>query len=411
MRLPINIKDIISKLKLKLVSPHFIIHYGLRNPRDGRGLGADGVSDEALVQTYCDALETLYKAMTSEPWRRDPPVVGPDGKTHVYVFNVGDPLTACDTGEEPGPPYIFLPSRSSEPTTEAERRRAWSEAVHEATHLFNFSQRPFYDKMSAALWAWFDEGFAIFMEMLVAPDNPDCFRFLAGWIDYPETPLDHPYGKYRAGMFVHYLAEKLGPEFVNAVWIKSLPEEMPLEALERLMPDGQRFLSADPAVRDIFASGYCQEPYFCGHCGEGFVPELFARYGGRAVTESLSLPASNGRQIADKLDHLACRYYRLYIDGGTTLRVSVAVDDPCEETPLKVEVAVVTRDRQRAHVETLCPAEPAEGESWCLSCVVSTLDPDAVDHVVLIVSNCGTRVAPNGDGDDGKQFRIKAWAD
>lgn len=408
MPLPVNISQIKKSLKLTLPSEHFVVHYGLRNPREGRGLGSHGVRDRVLILTYLHALENLYAAITAKPWEREPPVTGGDKKTHVYVFNSGGPFTAYDSRKIP---YIVLPSRSNEPTTQAELHRAASEAVHEATHLFNYSQRPFHDKFHTKAWEWFDEGLAVLMEMLVGAGNPDYFRFLMDWIDSPEMPLDHPAGKYQAGMFVRYLSKRLGLKFVNDVWVKSAPEEKPLEALERLMPDGQRFLSADSAVRDIFASGYCIDPYFLWeHASVSLAPDVFVRYGERAVTESLTLPASNGQTINDELDHLACRYYRFYLKGGTHFEVKLTVNDACAVTPLKAEVAVVTTDMRRTHIEALCPAEAVDVEEGCLSCVVGSLDSDEIDHIVLIVSNCGTGATLNGNGggDDGKRFRITA---
>lgn len=408
MPLPGKIRELIESLKLTMASEHFVMHYGLRNPREGRGLGSHGVRDRVLILTYLHALENLYAAITSKPWERESPVTGDDKKTHVYVFNSGGPFTTYDSRKIP---YIVLPSRSNEPTTQAELHRAASEAVHEATHLFNYSQRPFHDKFNTKAWEWFDEGLAVLMEMLVGAGNPDYFRFLMDWIDSPEMPLDDPAGKYQAGMFIRYLSKRLGLEFVNDVWVKSAPEEKPLEALERLMPDGQRFLSADSAVRDIFASGYCIDPYFLWeHASVSLAPDVFVRYGERAVTESLTLPASNGQTIDDELDHLACRYYRFYLKGGTNFEVKVTVNDTCAVTPLKAEVAVVTTDRHRTHIETLGPAEASDGEGGCLSCVVGSLAPDEIDHIVLIVSNCGTGATLNGNSgsDDGKQFRITA---
>src|SRR2546423_15646754 len=116
-----------------LESPHFVIHFGYRNPPIGRGLGGHGIRDRAVVLTYMDALESLYRAMTARPWRRDPPVTDEAGKTHVYIAD-SDPYTF----HRRRVPFILLSSRSNEPTTQAELNRAAAEAVHEATHLFNF---------------------------------------------------------------------------------------------------------------------------------------------------------------------------------------------------------------------------------------------------------------------------------
>jgi hypothetical protein len=404
MPLPRNIKDIIKTLVRTSESEHFIIHYELRNPPDGRGLGWHGVRDENLISTYLNALESLYSTLTSKPWEREPPVVGADGKTHVYVFNCGNPLTYYDEKI----PFIFLLSRNNEPTREAELYRATSEAVHEATHLFNYSQRPFYD-LNSNPWVWFDEGLAILMEILVGKGNTDYFRFLMDWIDRPEMSLDHPMGKYHAGMFVQYIFNRLGLEFVNDVWMKSNPEESPLEALERLMPEGKRFFSSDTTVRDIFASGYCFEPY----CLQNHASDVFTRFGERAVSASLRLPLANGEPVDDQLDHLACRYYRFYLEKGVkTFEVKMAVvDDAYEATPLKAEAAVVTVGGQSLLVEALRLTPEAEGDGMSLFCALDLSNCEEVDHIVVVVSNCGINSSLNGDlSDDGKKFVITASA-
>jgi hypothetical protein len=309
-------------------------------------------------------------------------------------------------------PYIVLTSRNNEPTTQAELHRATSEAVHEATHLFNYSQRPLWDKIPAKRWEWFDEGLAVLMEMLVAKDNPDHFRFLMDWIDSPEVSLDldHAAVKYQAGMFIHYVyvKEQLGLRFVNDVWLNSKPDEEPLRALERLMPNGQKFFSSDAEVQDIFA-GYCIEPYYLWD----HASEVFLRYGERAVRESLRLPDRNDGEIDDALDHLSCHYYRFYLDDGVdTVEVTMNVDSQCADTPLKAQVAVVTKDRQRIMLQPLRPTVNGSNGNNCLSCVLRGLNAAEVDHIVLVVSNCGTNLSMNGSfgSDDSRQYTVKGRA-
>src|SRR5688500_1664890 len=101
MSVPTDIDEIAKRLVQVSPSDHFLIHYQLRNPTTGKGLGPHGVRDKALIDTYEEALERLYATMTSAPWSRDPPVVGPDGKTHVYVFNSDDPFTTYDLNNVP----------------------------------------------------------------------------------------------------------------------------------------------------------------------------------------------------------------------------------------------------------------------------------------------------------------------
>ena len=407
MSLPVKLKEILPTLELTTESAHFIIHYGLRNPPIGRGLGPHGVRDALLIETYVEALEALYTRLISPPWNRQSPIVGKEGKTHVYVFDCGlRPFTMFD--EEKGP-LIGLSSRNNEPTTQAELHRAAAEAVHEATHVFNYRERPFAE-LSSEPWIWFDEGFAVMMEMMVAPGNPDYFRFLMDWIDSPHIPLDHPSVRYQAGMFLQYLVNSLGPEFVNNVWTKSDEFEAPLEALERMMPAGKKFFSSQHDIRDVFSSGYSIDPY----CLWNHALEVYLRYGERAVLESLSLPKDADRPVKGNIDHLACCYFRFYLeDGITNVSVRMDVKDPHHQTPLKAEIAIVTKDREKIRIEPLTPDNTSNGSVACLSCTLPGLEADKIDHLVLVVSNSGTRSPVSGHfkiNDDDKEFVITAKA-
>jgi hypothetical protein len=400
----------LSALPHAMESVNFVIHFALRNPPGGRGYGADGVRNRGIIVTYLDALERLYSVMTAPPWNRPVPVVGAGGKTHVYVLN-SHPFVADSVD---GVPYIVLASRSNETTSEAEMDHAAVSATHEATHLFNYSERPFTDFHSQA-WEWFDEGLAVVMETMIFPDNRDYTRLMTDWIDVPEMPLNHPTAKYHAGMFLSYLSKSLGMSFLNDVWTASLRSERPLEAMTRLTPAGLELFSADPNVRDIFASGYCMDPFFIWNArGGGSLPVVLDRYGERAIAESLTLRAGQRQQTESTLDHLACRYYRVYLNGGTTdLRLQLMVEDP-DHTSLKAETVIVHQGRHRSGVVPLQPAPAtAAGDAPCLTATIPRLNPSVIDHVLLVVSNCGTRVNPDLDGvehDDGKQYTVVASA-
>lgn len=404
-----------QRLTESLRSEHFIIHFGLRNPPQGRGLAPDGVRDRVLVLTYLQALESLYSTMTGPPWNREPPEVDDTGRTHVYVF--GDKaLTTFD--RKSLIPEIYLPCRSAEPTTHAELLRATASAVHEGAHLFNFRRRPYYD-FDSKPWIWFDEGMAVLMETLVAAGNHDYCRFLVGWIDSPETSLDDEEAMYQAGMFVRYLAKKVGPEIVNKVWNESLPDEGPIDALQRLMPqmaEPETFLSADPAVRDIFASGYCIDPYFIwDHESASLAPDILFRFGERAVSETALLAPKDSHRMKGALDHLACRYYRFYLgEGVTRLRVEMRPGEDPHATQLKAELAVVKKGRVRTPVAAL--ARCAEGNGGAGGGALSVtlgVRPEEIDHLVLVVSNCGVKSSAQyvSAHDDDKSYVIEASAD
>jgi hypothetical protein len=412
-----------SSFPLRMESPHFILHFGLRNPTAGKGRGGEGVRDRIVVLTYLEALERLYSIMTAAPWNRPAPIVDQGKKTHVFIYD-SDPFTADDPFSTLAPgstatsvPYIVLPCRNDETTTQAELHRATAEAVHEATHIFNFTERPF-DSMLAQEWEWYDEGFAIFMETHVVAGNPDYVRFLKNWIDMPEVPLDHPNAKYQAGMFVRYLAKRMGTAFINDVWTMSAPTEGPFQAIQRMLLPKHVLLSPNPAVPDLFASGYCMDPFFLwDHESAGLAPEVFARYGERAITDSLVLRSGSPEATDGALDHLACRYYRFYLKGDVS-RVSVTLSPDGATngggTQLKGEVAAVTSVGRRVSVSPLHALNGrAKAESIQLSAELNDFDPAEVDHLILVVSNCGTRKNPNdgtGHHDDGKRFTIKAVA-
>ena len=403
---------------LEKKSAHFIIRYNLRNPLTGRGHGVAGVRDEALIDIYLEALERLYAVMTAPPWSRRPPIVGSEGKTIVNVadaasllLGTGSPFTDADLQ---GVPYIHLQCGNDEPSVERERLRAIAEAVHEATHVFNWRERPLRD-LNTAPWLWMHEAMAVYMETVVLRDNDDFHRFLRNWVVIPETPLDTWNARYQAGMFLCYLAAKTAPEVINKIWTMSEPAERPLDCIARILwQEGKRkFSSADPQDDDLFASGYCMDSYFlqdianAGHAGN-----VFDRHGERGVSESFYLSPGDSPTTEDSLDHLACRYYRLFLESSVRqLEVQLLAHGSREATTLKAELAVVTQSSQRGRVYKLHPAAaPATAaEPVQLSAAVSEVAPGEIDHLVLVVSNCGFRGArqdPSIAHDDGQQYTI-----
>src|SRR5881275_1354506 len=67
---------------------HFRLHYGLRNPPHGRGLGLTGVESEMLILHYAQALEKTYGILAAswdEPKRNKE-----TGRIPVYVFYAPD---------------------------------------------------------------------------------------------------------------------------------------------------------------------------------------------------------------------------------------------------------------------------------------------------------------------------------
>jgi hypothetical protein len=395
---------------------HFEIQYKLRNPQRGRGEGSGGVVDEQLIRTYLDGLEMLYRTLTSPPWSRSEL----DRITKVQILDVSSifPIMSgpFTTENLEGVPYIVLPCRTSDPTRGAERQWALATAVHEATHVFNHRKRPLSLAYSAK-WAWFDEALAVFMEMQLITDYRDHFRFLGKWIERPEMSLDDPAANYQAGQFVAYLAKRQGIEFINRVWMESAERETPLEAIARLLPEGQKIVSADPDECDLFASGYCLDSWFLNDpASPAYAPALYERYGERALTESFVLFAGakvgiNENQTGqDTLDHLACRYYRFYLESGVKeFIVELHSSDEPGKSPLKAELAFVTAENLRGQVLPLRPVHNSNNEETLLTVQVKDINYNDFDHLILVVTNCGVG-AISAHGDDRKTFTITALA-
>ena len=202
------------------------------------------------------------------------------------------------------------------------------------------------------------------------PGNPDTLRFAAGWCDRPETPLDHESAWYEAGMFVRYLVRRCGHGFLRDVWMASDERETPMEAIVRLLPKEDR---------SSFFSDYAMDSYFLWEPAScGFAPDVYSRYGDRAVEESFVLrPGDDPKVVQGTLDHLACRYYRIYlVEGVTGLDCHLVQSAQCK---LQARLGVVTADKRRDSDRPL-PREGAE---------LLHLDPRRIDHVVLAVINAG----------------------
>jgi len=200
------------------------------------------------------------------------------------------------------------------------------------------------------------------------------------------------------------------PEFISKVWMKSNEKETPIEAITRLLcAKGQVFISPDPSIHDIFASGYCMDSYFLwDHQSAGFMPEVYARYGGRAVAESFELHAGDGAKAENSLDHLACHYYRFYLDSSVAeFRIDIQSPQPQSNILLKAEIAVVTESMARGLVE---PLRPQPSNNTHLAAELKNLNPKKIDHLVLVVTNCGTREMqrnPNIPHDDEQKYTLE----
>jgi hypothetical protein len=82
-------------------SDHFVVRYGKKNPRVGRGLSTRGIGDFELLGAYRSSLEDLYASMTGDKIGRSHPLEDNE-KIPVYVMDTTtisdgvDPLTSYD---------------------------------------------------------------------------------------------------------------------------------------------------------------------------------------------------------------------------------------------------------------------------------------------------------------------------
>jgi hypothetical protein len=325
----------------------------------------------------------------------------------VFIYSPSSPFTTYFP--EGGVPYIGLSCRSDEPMNDAAMRRAAAEAVHEAVHVFNFTERP-HNGIWANWWAWFDEALAVHLESRVLLGNQDYFRYLANWMDLPGVPLNQWGAHYQACLFVHYLSARLGPLFPNQVWMESRENEKPLEAIRRLLHDrGVVFASADPDHRDLFSS-YSIDCYFLRDHESGcFAPELCTRYGDRAVAASGRISRGETIEFEAELPHLACNYFRVYPHRGVDgLRVVLHPGEGTA-TALKAELAVASPDFHRGHSAVLRSGGDPDGRR---SVELADLANQDLHHVVLVVTNCHLEEVSRYRGPRyrGESFRIEVTA-
>ncbi len=366
---------------------HFRLHYGLRNPPCGRGLGLAGVDSESLVEAYAAALERAYSEFAGRGWtepRRD----SATGRIPVYVFytpeyiNADFPFTHVNRGFS----FIGLRSENGEPTRERMIALAQIEAAHEVLHVFTHVHRPLRGPASehSRAWAWFDEATAVYAERLIFPDNPEQLRFSRYWVCQPELCLeaeDWP-GGYFAGLFIQYLVQRFGHDFLRDVWHRAEEKERPIDTLDRLLREREEGC----CLGELFGAGYCVDTYL-----RSFAQDVFRRFGDRSVTASFRL--SPGETVAlqehDSLDWLSCRYYRLFLQGNVkTLQVVLEAEVPPAECHLGASLVLADGDVTFRRPITLRP-EPAEAGGTLLTRLGGALsfDSDVRDHVVLVVAN------------------------
>ena len=405
----------IAQLTLKAESDNFVIHYGLRNPAQGRGFGPMGVRWEWLVPSYLDALERAHRCMSID-FERSKPRTGTNGKTLVYVselseFTGGSPFTFDDPSRGP---IIALPSRTEEPTRDGFVQRAISEAVHETAHVFNFTSRPSLVRFDPDPWTWFDEATAVTLERMVLPWNADSLRYGMHWTDAPETPLDADGFWYESFPFVSHIGKRYGPDIAGRIWEEAAqdPVVRPLEVLSRLASGtGLPYHGPDPTLEQVLCDFFASAYFSWDQQSWSFAPDLFARYGERNLTESFVLgQVGKSTKAVDRLNHLAVRYYRVFARADYHhLEVKVTTQARARRSPLYAAVIAVSEKDWRPGLAQPLTAK-ANGDSVEMFGQISPKDPTGVDHFIVVVANCGVR-ADTGDPkkthDDDQQLTLR----
>ena len=203
-------------------------------------------------------------------------------------------------------------------------------------------------------------------------------------------------------------------DFLKQVWLGQNLTQTAWETLaSEVEAQGELLVSSAPDADDLF-SGYCVASWL-----PQFAPDVFERFGHRSITESFELASEVTASQVDTLDHLACRYYRFYVQ-PTARELHVRVDPVSRSHDLKAILCEALKD---ADAPYSCGRRItlSRGDDAGLVGSLTDLNADALDHLVLAVVNCGTRPMPEGymppldegdpEHDDGQGFRIAATAE
>ncbi len=373
----------------------FKILFAERNPACGRGLSDHGVHDLSVIDEYSDFLQTAYDALTGAALRW-PPLTGLPVMVRVYA------LDGAYGFADLGPPSsMVLHSGGAEPRTADARARRAATAVHELTHLMQFSRG------ATLTWRWLNEASATALETHVHPANRDAFQYLEPWICAPHRSLDVGEGYY-SFPFVSYLMKIYDPTVVAAAYLRAgagagvqAIDALAAEVASRQLRGGSSVAFASASNPDVFGSRYCRDAYFLSG-DRGFLGgEIRARFGYRAVSESFCKYPVRHAAKDDPVDHLGCRYYRFRpTERRTRLQVTVALETAPARQFLRVEMYAVRQSLRRGRAAAVTRDQNDDS-------VVLSLDEfhnDRMDHAVLIISNC----AFGSGAPDNLTFRVSA---
>ncbi len=298
------------------------LHYAERESKTGVGVGAHGIRQPDTVDLYRRALQWAYSRLTSPPIGLNPP----SKPIPIYVFEIGewrgiaDPVTFRDGTTL----AIALPSRTALPALALERQYMVAAAVHEMCHVICHSQPGMYLIIEEPKWIWISEGTSVWLESLLMsegeakraelPVSFDWMSYALNWCDYPETPVDAEPGWYQAFLFVRYLAAKHGGEaIIGELWRQARVDVDPWQIIEELTG----------RTRDQLFTDHCHQAYLLNDPQSAcYSPEVFQRFGSRAITESWDVGPGEERSCDGAVWGMGCRYYRIYPRGVSSVTVA-----------------------------------------------------------------------------------------
>ena len=283
--------------------PGFRIHYRHRDLWPGPGCGVRGISGDALLKAYSEGLRTASERLSAQRTAK------PATPIPVYIFHIPDAADTIHKDMKYGWPFawtgtkqpcIGLPSRTKETDLDAAMSRARVEAAHELTHLFNAVPQRDYESMDRR-WNAVDEATAVYMERRIFPGVRSTLNYASEWIDFPERSLFDD-GCRQSWLFLEYLSGK-DPDFVTKLWNDTPRAHGVVEAIERLTGRPLRDTFAEYAADSYFTSGLCPDVHPLHN------PNRASKHSGDLA------PCSPSEYSSERLDHLACHYYRFRTGG------------------------------------------------------------------------------------------------
>lgn len=320
---------------------HFDIRYALREPVPGSPTQSYGVHSEALIDAYAQGLEAAWTDLQKLGMPVTSAGIAPPGFIRCLVTDLNDvfptkPIPMCSAeleGDEIHP-IIVLPTDFPELVDLASvLAMARFTARHEPAHAWAYrvwrerwAGLPVLEASRSIRYLatppvlWLLEGHAVAVEAGDECGGP-WLQHAWSWCERPEVSLfTEPYS---AGLFARYLDRRLGlaagEAFSRIISAITLPPHSRDSAFNAVWQTMNQVLAPFQLTAEMAWLDACRAGAFIGGSKHPADEEaaVFARYGRRAVTASLSLRAGEV-QTTSEYAHaaLSCRYFRLTLEAG-----------------------------------------------------------------------------------------------